>query len=147
MKLSDMKLRHLLLIFAALVYTAACSPMSKKNIFKDTRWKSEYELFVADAGTETITLTLKFVSAKEFILETKGFMPSHPATYMNADGTVPVEPERSYEYTEQGTYSVARNQVVLTEDNGTVHTLHYAADLLQSPDLFVQPIVFSRELQ
>ena len=134
----------LILISALLLCTAACSIM-KKNIVKNTRWQSEYKVFVADAGTEDVTVTLNFVSGKDYVLETRGVMPDHPAMYMNEDGTVPVLPGGSREASTRGTYSVDKDKVILTEEDGSVHTLYYVNGNLHSPDLSFEPLVFTKQ--
>ena len=138
--------RRIVFIFAVLMCITACSVMNKKNVFKDTRWKGVYDMFVADVGTETITLTLKFVSAKDYVMETQSVMPDHAATYITPDGTVPVLPGWSREYTTKGTYKVASGEVILTEEDGTVYTLPYVDGKLEAAYLFPSDIVvLSRE--
>ena len=122
----------------------ACSVMNKKPNLKSTVWKCEYQEFVADAGNESVTVTLNFVSDKDYVLEYRAVMPSYPAMYMNPDGTVDKMPGYSREYSTKGTYSIDQGIVTLTDKEGS-KTLRMVSDNLESDDLFYQHLVFSRE--
>lgn len=137
--------RKIFFILAVLLCTASCSVMNKKPAVKDTSWKSEYGLFVADAGTENVTVTLKFGAKNDYVMRTVSVMPSYPAMYMDENGKCPMMPGWSRESTTHGTYSVAPGKVILTEEDGTAHTLYYAEGKLESPDLAFEPIAFTRE--
>ena len=133
------------LLLAAVLLTSCSALSSKSPGLAGSRWTCVQKEFVADAGTETTTFTLSFVSAKEYVLETASVLPPHPAMYMNADGTVDTLPGHSSERTEKGTYTVRRGIIVLTTDGGLTHTLRQVSDTLESPDLSYRPVVFTRE--
>jgi len=134
-----------ILALVALLSLASCSFMClKKPKLKNTRWVCEYKEFVADVGNETVTVTLHFVSAKEFELEFASVMPPYPAMHMNADGTVDTMPGYTRQYSIKGTYKASRELVTLTEENGETKTLQYVADKLVSNDLSYQTLVFEK---
>ena len=134
------------LVILLVIFCTSCSVMcTRQNKLKNTRWTCDYQEFVADVGNESVTVTLRFVSDREYVLETVGVTPSHPAMYMNPDGTVDTLPGHTWQYTSQGTYTVKKNEIVLTDKEGGVHTLQYVADILKSDDLSYRPLVFTRE--
>ena len=138
--------RSIFLVLAVAIACASCSVMCNRTPnLNNTRWSSKFEEFVADVGTETITLTLEFISAKEFRLETESVMPPHPATYMNADGSVDVLPGRTAKYSSQGTYSFRKGVVTLTYEDGRTATLRYDSDRLVSDNFYYRPLIFSRD--
>lgn len=94
-----------------------------KNDIKGSTWSCEYKEFVADVGNESVTATLEFTSAKDFVFTEKAEMPPYPAMYMNADGTVPTMPGYSREYSFKGTYEVGKESVILTSEKGGTITL------------------------
>ena len=137
--------RSLLLFAVAVLCMSCCALRNKKPAFANTEWVCVYEMFVADAGTETTTATLTFDAAKGFTLEEKSVMPSYPATYVNPDGTIDTLPGFSREYTRQGTYEVKGDEIILNQSDGTVHTLHLVSDRLESDDLSFQKLVFEKK--
>ena len=112
-------------LFAAAVLALfpSCSIMKKCSL-KDTAWIGEYQMFVADVGTQTSTVDLRFVSSKEFEMTTRSEMPPHPAMYMNPDGTVDTLPGFTSEWEERGTYTIKNNTVTLTVTDGPTYILH-----------------------
>ena len=90
----------------------------RKPVLKKTRWTALQEMFVADAGTMTITYTLDFISKKEVLIKEESYLPAHPAMYMNPDGTVDRIPARSSESEETGTYRVRRGRLTITTEDG-----------------------------
>ena len=90
----------------------------RKPVLKKTRWTALQEMFVADAGTMTITYTLDFISKKEVLIKEESYLPAHPAMYMNPDGTVDRIPARSSESEEAGTYRVKRGILTITTEDG-----------------------------
>ena len=90
----------------------------RKPVLKKTRWTALQEMFVADAGTMTITYTLDFISKKEVRIKEESFLPAHPAMYMNPDGTVDRIPARSSESEEAGIYRVRRGILTITTEDG-----------------------------
>lgn len=135
------------LLAAALVCASCCMLKSgkAKSQYANTRWTSSYEMFVADAGTETTTVTLTFGPTNEFVLDFESHLPSHPAMYMNPDGTVPTIPGSSRSYTRRGTYEVNSDTIVLTNESGTTNTLRIDAPRLLAPDLTFEALVFEKE--
>lgn len=124
-------------LLATVIIFTSCSVMcSKKAKLTHTVWRAETKIFVADAGTQTSTYTLYFLPGKKFRLNTKSILPSHPAMYMNPDGTMDMEPERNSEWDWEGTYSYKGDTLILSvqEDDFTLR-LHYMGDSFESSDL------------
>ena len=90
----------------------------RKPALKKTQWKAVQEMFVADAGTMTLTYTLDFISSKEVRIKEESYLPAHPAMYMNPDGTVDRIPAHSSESEEAGTYRVRRGTLTITTEDG-----------------------------
>ena len=138
-------MKRSLLLFASVVLCLSCSVLrNMKSGFPNTEWTSVYKIFVADAGTETVTVTLSFDTAKSFTLEEKSVMPSYPAPVVNSDGTIDTLPGFSRENTRQGTYKVKGDEIVLKQADGTLHTLRLVAGRLESDDLSFQKLVFEK---
>jgi len=97
---------------------SSITTMCKTPVLKNTQWTGVQELFVADAGTMTITYTLDFVSDKDVRIKEVNYMPSYPATYMNADGTVDTFPARTTERSETGTYLLRRGKLTIKTEDG-----------------------------
>ena len=139
-------MKHVLLLLAGVVMCASCCILrNKKPDYAQTEWICVSEMFVADAGTETTTATLSFDAKNGFTLEEKSVMPSHPASYVNPDGTIDVLPGFTREYTRQGTYEVKGDEIILKQADGTVHTLRLVAGQLESDDLSYQKLVFKKK--
>ena len=92
--------------------------MGKKPVLKKTTWTATQEMFVADAGTMTITHTLEFVSAKEVKIKEVRVMPSYPAMRMNPDGTVDTIPGWTSEHEESGTYLLENGILTVKREDG-----------------------------
>lgn len=139
-------MKHLLILITIAVLCASCSVLCNKKLhLKKTAWSCVEEEFVADAGTMTITTTLKFVSAKEFVLETLMEMPAYPSMYMNPDGSHDYNPATSSTWTKQGTYSVKGNVITLTSDEDKTYTLHYVSGKLETADLSYRPLTLTKQ--
>ena len=136
--------RFLPLLAVAVICVSCCLLRSKKPGYANTQWICVYELFVADAGTETTTATLSFGDASKFTLVEKSVMPPYSGTHVNPDGTIDTFPGHIREYTRQGTYEVKGNEIVLKQTDGTVHTLRIVGDKLESDDLSFQKLVFEK---
>ena len=134
-----------ILLAVAVLCMSCCALRNKKSDYANTEWVCVYEMFVADAGTETVTVTLSFDAANGFTLEEKSVMPSYPATYVNPDGTIDTLPGFTREYTRQGTYTQKGTDLLLTTEDGTLHTLHILPDRLESDDLSFQKLVFEKK--
>lgn len=107
-------------IVALAVAILSCSVMKGPGALKNTTWEYIEEMFVADAGTMTITHTLEFTSANEVKVGWMSYMPAHPAMYMNRDGSVDTIPASHSEMVNKGTYTVGKDKVTITLENGTV---------------------------
>ena len=111
--------RHALVLFVLGLAVAACGPTRGRTpALPGSRWQAVEEMFVADAGTMTITHTLEFVSREEVRTREEGYLPAHPAMYMNADGTVDTVPARSFETSGVGTYRLSRDVLTITLEDG-----------------------------
>ena len=116
--MSTNRLLHIL-VLAALFIGGAFPAMGKKPVLKNSTWKAVQEEFVADAGTMTITHTLEFTSAKDVLVKEETHMPSHPAMYMNPDGTVDRIPGWSSENSQAGTYTFRRGILTVMLEDGS----------------------------
>ena len=117
-------------LMAMVLVFASCSVM-KKNTFKETVWTGEYRMFVADAGYETTTIQLSFLTGKSFTMAFKSTLPPHPSMYMNPDGTVDTQPGFSREYEQSGTYTIGDKVLSLQMDDGTSMELLYGEGYLE----------------
>ena len=137
-------MRYLLSILtAALLCASCCLLRGQKSGLANTQWTSSYDMFVADAGTEKTTVTLT-LGKKDFVLDWESHLPAHPATYVNADGTIDTMPATTRQRTQRGTYKVKSGLLVLTDESGAVHRLYIVSGQLKSKDLTFQELVFSR---
>ena len=137
-------MKRSLLLFACAVLCLSCSVLrNMRSGYANTVWSGVYKIFVADAGTETVTVTLSFGTTKYTMVE-KSVMPSYPATYVNPDGTIDTHPGFSRENTRQGTYKVKGDEILLKQDDGTVHTLRLVDGRLESRDFGLQKVVFEK---
>lgn len=105
-------------VLIVLFITSSFMAMGKNPVLKNSKWTAVQELFVADVGTMTITYTLEFVSGKEVKILENSYTPSHPAMYMNPDGTVDRIPGSTSESSEAGTYSYRRGVLTITTEDG-----------------------------
>ena len=138
-------MRHLLpLITAVLLCASCCLLKSRKSEFSNTSWASSYEMFLADVGTETTTVTLTFGPSNKFVLEQQTVMPPYPSMTANADGTVDRNPGYTRTTSKRGTFQVKGNTLILTDTSGAVHNLLISSDHLTAPDLTFQELVFVR---
>ena len=115
------------LMMLALPMTGAC--ISKKPKVSGTKWSCKHEYFVADAGTLTEVKTIHFVDNKNVKIISKSSMPSHPATYVLPDGTVPMVEGHSSEKVENGTYKVKGSKIII-EIEGKTTEISYMKDHL-----------------
>lgn len=137
-------MKRFLLLFACAVMCLSCSVLrNMRSGYANTVWSGVYKIFVADAGTETVTVTLSF-GATKFTMVENSVMPSYPATYVNPDGTIDTLPGFTRENTRKGTYQVKGDEILLKQDDGTVHTLRLVDGLLESRDLGLQKVVFEK---
>ena len=138
-------MKRFLLLFACAVLCISCGVLrNMKSGYAHTEWTGVYKIFVADAGTETVTVTLSFGATKYTMVE-KSVMPSYPAPVVKPDGTIDTLPGFSRENTRQGTYKVKGDEIILHQSDGTVHTLRPVSGRLESDDLSFQKIVFEKK--
>ena len=134
-------------IGAAILLTfLSCSIMSaKKPVFKKTVWESKQEIFVADAGTMTMTITLEFGSGKDVKVAWSSYLPAHPAMYMNADGSVDRIPASSSESVSKGIWEYKSGKLTITLESGTKSEFEYKAGcLLGGSELSGSGAMFNR---
>ena len=93
-----MKKKMLFATIALAVMAIACLSFAmtdgKRPKLNNTKWEHKTEMFVADAGTQTITMTFEFTTKKDVTFTFHSYLPAHPAMYRNSDGTVDVIPAR-----------------------------------------------------
>lgn len=120
--------------------------MGKNPVLKNTTWTAVQEMFVADAGTMTITHTLEFTSGKDVKIKDVSVMPSYPAMYMNPDGTVDRIPGWTSEQEETGTYKLKKGILTVTLENGRerLYFLQPDGTFTTSDTLVNEILVFSR---
>ena len=121
-----MKWQHALVLIVLCL--TSMTAMCKNPVLKNTRWVAEQQMFVADAGTMTITHTLEFVSATDVVIKTASVMPSHPATYVNADGSIDRIPGWTHEQEEKGTYRFRKKILSITDEDGITLEYKYHPD-------------------
>ena len=90
-----------------------------------TQWQFVEKIFVADAGTMTITHTLSFTSDKEVTLTVENHMPSYPAMYVNPDGTIDRIPGSHSVTEKKGTWSLRRKVLTITFEDGSEEVYDY----------------------
>ena len=122
-------MKHGLMILSALILVAAglvfMSMNTKRPKLKGTAWQFEEKMFVADAGYETTTYTIEFVTSKDAVYKRKTYMPPHPNMYMNPDGTVSTNPGWGSEDEKKCTYKWRRNILSLTFEDGSRMVMVY----------------------
>lgn len=137
----------LLAATSALLLSCSCMFLPKNKV-TNTQWNCVYTTFVADVGNETTTVSLFFITDKDYLKVTKSVTPSHPAMYMNPDGSVETIPGSSTEYASQGTYSLKKGELTLLEDGVPVMVLMQDAGRLVTKEMdriSGQPLIFSLE--
>ena len=117
---------------------------ARKPVFKGTRWIGVQERFVADAGTMTETYTLEFTSANDCIWKDCWVLPSHPAMYMNPDGTVGTVPESRSEIVKSAAWSYRRGKLTLTFEDGSTRELLYTNGTLVAGGSMDGPLVLKK---
>ena len=121
--------------------------MCKNPVLKNTSWAAVQEVFVADVGTMTITHTLAFVSDKDVVIKEVTVMPSHPAMYVNPDGTIDRIEGWTNEREKKGTYTFKRNTLIVTDEEGSTEEYTYQSDgtfTIKDP-LLHETVVYSRK--
>ena len=119
--------------------------MCKNPVLKGSKWTAVQKVFVADAGTMTITHTLEFTSGKDVLIKESTYPPSHPAMYMTADGTVDRIPASSSENESVGTYKIRRGILTVKEEDGREKLYFYNDDDTFTGNVFPgEEVTFSR---
>ena len=111
-----------------------------------TQWQFVEKIFVADAGTMTITYTLSFTSDKEVTLTVENHMPSYPAMYVNPDGTIDRIPGSHSVTEKKGTWSLRRKILTITLEDGSRKVYECTDEKIVSPEktLSGETIEFTR---
>ncbi|NLZ20324.1 MAG: hypothetical protein GXY24_08735 [Bacteroidales bacterium] len=142
--MSGIKWQHGLALAVCFLFISSMTAMCKTPVLKNTRWTAVQKLFVADAGTMTITYTLEFISDKDVRIREESHMPSYPASYMNADGTVDTIPGHSSETVEAGTYHFRRGKLTVTMEDSLPKEFALQRDGTFTVEWYGDPLVFSR---
>lgn len=130
--------------FAAIF--SCCIMNAKEPVFKNTEWVFIEKMFVADAGTMTITHTLKFTSGKDVEIGWKSYMPAHPQMYRNPDGTVDKVPASENEAVEKGTYVYKKGKLTVTTEEGAVKEYEFIeGGMLVGETSYGAKIVFEKK--
>ncbi len=138
--------RMVIMMAVTVLVFSSCSIMcKKKSVLKDTKWSAEETEFIADVGNAKRVITLELLTDKDFRLTNMYVVPSHPAMYMNADGTVDVIPGHSSVYMEEGTYKFNGSKLVLTTTEGLKKEYEYRDGTLLGEGLPGSHVVFHRE--
>lgn len=140
-----MKWQHalVLIVLCFTSFTAMC----KNPVLKNTSWVAVQEMFVADVGTMTITHTLEFVSDKDVVIREVTVMPSHPAMYVNPDGTIDTIQGWTNEQEEKGTYSYKRGILTILVEDSSPKMYAYQSDgtFTFEDSILRETVVFSRK--
>ena len=134
------------LLFAAVAFAAllsCCVIKSNNPVLEGSEWVNVEEMFVADAGTMTITHSLKFTGSKDVTVGWKSYLPAHPAMYANRDGSVDTIPARSSESLSSGTYVFQKGLLTITLEDGSVKEYRFLNGKFVIDEPFGK-IVFSR---
>ena len=144
--MSNYSLTHVVVLIILFV-GSACSVMAGKPVLKGSKWTAVQEMFVADAGTMTITYTLEFLSGKEVRVYEESYLPAHPAMYMNPDGTVDRIPASTSERSESGTYSYRRGKLTVTTEDGLQTEYTFLGGNFVREEPWGETLVFSKDKQ
>ena len=141
--MSKLKWQH------ALVLTLMClfsfSAPGRTPVLKNTKWQAVEELFVADAGTMTITHTLEFGPGRQVRISRRSYMPPHPTMYQNPDGTVDTLPGWSDEKSGTGTYRIRKGILYITYENEDTRECLFLEDgTIAGVSLGGQHVIFKR---
>ena len=88
-----------------------------RPVFNNTVWQNERSELVLDAGTMTVITTLEFLPGSRVIERISSHLPPHPASYVNADGTIDTNPGWTSEWEKQGKYKYRRGKMTITFEN------------------------------
>lgn len=99
--------------------------LAGRPVLTHTVWQNERKEFVADAGNMTVTTTLEFLSATKVVMRYKSVMPSHPAMYVNPDGSIDTIEGWTSDWESNGTYKCRRGKIIITFDDESTMELLY----------------------
>ncbi len=99
----------------------------KAPVLKNTSWTATSEMFVADAGTMTITHTMVFGHGNKIEIKHVSDLPPYPAMYMNPDGSVDTIAGMHSEWSEEGTFRFRRGVLTVTLKEGPDQEYLYQA--------------------
>ena len=135
------------IITALLMTFLSCSVLSaKKPVFKNSVWKNEQKMFVADAGTMTITNTLTFGSGKDVKVGWDSYLPAHAAMYVNRDGSIDTIPASSSEYTYEGTWQFKNGILTIKLKDGSEKLFFYRdGQLIGGRDYDGSDLIYTRQ--
>lgn len=129
-----MKKKILFATVALAVMAIACLSFAmtdgKRPKLNNTKWEHKTEMFVADAGTQTIKMTFEFTTKKDVTFTFHSYLPAHPAMYRNNDGTVDVIPARESSYSKKGTYKVKGSKIKVTWEDESTEELLFTANVI-----------------
>ena len=142
--MSRIKWQHALVLIVMLF--SCFSAMGKKPVLKNTTWTAVQKMFVADAGTMTITHTLEFGPGKDVRIREVGVMPSYPAMRMNPDGSVDMMPGWTNEREENGKYKVGKGMLTVKLESGgeKVYLLEPDGTMTTPDPLVHEVLVFTK---
>lgn len=118
---------------------------AKRPTFKNTTWVCVEEMFVADAGTETETTTLEFGPGNDVVIRNAWHLPAHPATYVNADGSIDMIPGSGGERSSKGTWRYRWGKLTITLEDGSKEEFRYMEGILVRTEAVGDAKVFHRQ--
>lgn len=126
------------------ILVPSCAAQAKKPALKNTQWVCFIDILVHDAGVMKETYTLDFISARECIYTYKWVMPSHPATYVNPDGTIDTIPGSSSESTFRGTWKLRGKRLTIKTEDGRTMFFQFKDGKLVDPVPSTEQVVFEQ---
>lgn len=129
----------------SLLVPSCFTAQAKKPVLKNTQWICFHNVLVLDAGVMKETYTLDFISARECIYTYKWVMPSHPATYVNPDGSIDTIPGSSSETTARGTWKLRGNRLTIKTEDGHTQVYEYKDGKLVDPVPSTDQLVFEKQ--
>ena len=123
--------------FAVAMFILSCCAMdAKKPVFKNSVWENKQEIFVADAGTMTLTTTLTFGAKNDVQVRWTSYLPAHPAMYRNRDGSVDRIPASSSESIHEGSWQFKKGVLSIKQDDGAEQVYQYLDGTLVGGESF-----------
>ena len=130
-----------------LMFCLSCSVLTaQKPDFKNSVWKNEQSMFVADAGTMTITNILEFGEGKDVKVGWQSYMPAHPAMYVNRDGSIDKIPAHSAEDFVEGTWQFKKDILTITLKDGSEKVFRFqSGQLVGDKDFDGSDMIYTRQ--